>query len=309
MNTTAVIIATLVVAAVGIVVGIGLGVFGEKFKVEIDQKELDVRAALPGNNCGACGYAGCDAMAKAIAQGQAPVNGCPVGGESCAAEIGNIMGVAAGAMDKKVAYVKCKGTCDAAKEQYHYAGIKDCRMATVVPGAGDKACTFGCMGYGTCVSVCDFDAIHIVNGIALVDKEKCVACGRCVEECPQKLIDLVPYKQKTFVQCVNKDRGPAVTKVCSNGCIGCTMCTKECKFDAIHMEGALAVIDYDKCKNCGMCAAVCPVKVIEHPNAEKLREVVAKRKAAEAAKRKAEREAAVAAAAAQKDAEPAKPEA
>ena len=304
-----VIISAAVVAADGIVVGIGLGLFGEKFKVEVDEKEAAVREALPGNNCGACGFAGCDAMAKAIAQGKAPVNGCPVGGEGCAKAIGDIMGVAAEAADKKVAYVRCKGTCDAAKVQYNYQGIKDCRMAGSVPGAGDKACSYGCMGYGSCVSACDFDAIHVVNGVAVVDKEKCKACGKCIAACPQNLITMVSYKQQTFVQCRNKDRGPAVKKVCDNGCIGCSLCTKQCKFDAISMDGGVAVIDESKCKNCGLCAAVCPAKVIEHPKAEQLREAMAKKKAADAAKKKAEMEAAKKAAEEAKAAAPAKEEA
>ncbi|SET12128.1 electron transport complex, RnfABCDGE type, B subunit [[Clostridium] aminophilum] len=299
MNTVMIITSMLVVAAVGIVVGFGLGIFGEKFKVEVDEKEAAVREALPGNNCGACGFAGCDAMAKAIASGQAAVNGCPVGGDGVAALIADIMGVQAEAADKKVAYVRCSGTCDATKAKYNYSGIKDCRMATVVPGAGDKACSVGCMGFGSCVQACEFDAIHVVNGVAVVDKDACKACGKCIDACPQKLIQLVPYKQDTFVRCVNKDKGPAVKAVCSNGCIGCTLCTKQCKFDAIHMDGGVAVIDYSKCKNCGLCAAVCPAKVIQHPKAEQLREAIAKKKAADAAKKKAELEAAKAAAAAE----------
>ena len=287
MGTTMIITSTAVVAIVGIVVGICLGLFGEKFKVEVDEREAAVRAALPGNNCGACGFAGCDAMAKAIASGQAPVNGCPVGGDPVGREVAQIMGVTAEAAEKNVAYVKCRGYCGKAKVQYNYSGLKDCRMASVVPGASDKACTYGCMGYGTCVTVCEFDAIHVKDGVAVVDKEKCKACGKCITACPQNLIELVPYKQKTFVQCENKDKGPKVMKVCDNGCIGCTLCVKACKFDAIHMVGDLPVIDYAKCKNCGMCAAVCPKKVIQNPNADKLRENLAKKKAEAAAAAKA----------------------
>ena len=305
MNMSAIIIAAAVIAVAGIFVGFGLGIFGEKFKVEIDEKEAAVREALPGNNCGACGFAGCDAMAKAIASGSAPVNGWPVGGEAVAAQIGEIMGVAAEAAEKFVAYVHCSGTCDKAKQKFDYAGIKDCRMASVVPGASPKACAYGCCGFGSCVSVCDFDAIHIVDGVAVVDKEKCKACGKCVAACPQHVIEIVPYNQKALVRCSSHDRGPVVKKACEAGCIGCTLCTKQCKFDAIQMVNNLPVIDYTKCKNCGLCAAVCPQKVIEHPNAEKLRaameakkkkEAEAKAKAAAEAKAKAEAEKAAAAA-------------
>lgn len=257
-----IILAAVVVGAVGILIGIFLGIASEKFKVEVDEKEILVRAELPGNNCGGCGFAGCDALAKAIAAGQADVGACPVGGAPVAEKIAAIMGVESGSADKKVAFVKCSGTCDKAKQQYHYYGINDCRKAAVTPGAGDKACAYGCMGYGSCVNACEFDAIHVVDGVAVVDREKCVACGKCVAACPNQLIELVPYKALHRVRCNSHEKGKAVKDVCGAGCIGCTLCTKQCPFDAIHMEDNLAVVDYSKCKNCGKCAAKCPVKVI-----------------------------------------------
>ena len=259
---TGIIIAAAVVGILGILIGIFLGIASEKFKVEVDEKEILVRNELPGNNCGGCGYAGCDALAKAIAAGQAEVGACPVGGASTAEKIGAIMGVAGGTAEKKVAFVKCKGTCDKTKVQYNYYGVDDCKKVSVVPGAGEKACTYGCMGYGSCVKACAFDAIHVVDGVAVVDKEKCVACGKCVSSCPNHLIELVPYKAEHLVQCSSHDKGKDVKSVCESGCIGCTLCTKQCEFDAIHMENNLAVIDYEKCTNCGKCAEKCPVKVI-----------------------------------------------
>ena len=263
MNITGVIIAAAVVGVVGIVIGVLLGIASEKFKVEVDERETLVRAELPGNNCGGCGYAGCDALAKAIVEGNAPVNACPVGGAAAAEKIAAIMGVEAGSSVKKVAFVKCKGTCDKANLQYNYYGMEDCVKMSVVPGAGSKACTYGCLGGGSCVKACQFDAIHIVDGVAVVDKEKCVACGKCAEVCPRHMIDLVPYSAEHLVQCNSHDKGPDVKKKCDAGCIGCTLCTKQCEFDAIHMDNNLAVIDYEKCTNCGKCAAKCPVKVIK----------------------------------------------
>ena len=264
MNITGILIAAVVVGAVGIIIGVLLGVASEKFKVEVDEREVLVRAELPGNNCGGCGYAGCDALAKAIVEGKAAVNQCPVGGSAVGDKIAAIMGVEAGSSEKMVAFVKCKGTCDKANVQYNYYGIDDCvKIAAAVPGAGDKSCSYGCLGSGSCVKVCQFDAIHVIDGVAVVDKEKCVACGQCVATCPRGLIELVPYKAEHLVQCNSHDKGPAVKKNCDAGCIGCTLCTKQCEFDAIHMDNNLAVIDYEKCTNCGKCAAKCPAKVIK----------------------------------------------
>ena len=260
---TAIVIATVTVGVVGILIGVLLGIASEVFKVEVDEKEIQVREALPGNNCGACGYPGCDGLAKAIASGEAKVNQCPVGGQPVAAKIAVIMGVDdVGASEKKVAFVKCKGNCNYTKKLYTYSGLHDCNGAMVVPGAGGKSCEYGCMGYGSCVKACEFDSIHIVDGIALVDKEKCVACGKCVSACPKKLIDMVPYKAKTLVQCNSQDKGKTVKDKCSVGCIGCTMCVKQCQDDAIHMVGNVALVDYSKCIECGRCAMKCPTKVI-----------------------------------------------
>lgn len=259
---TGIIYAAAVVGIIGILIGVFLGIASEKFKVEVDEKEILVRGELPGSNCGGCGYAGCDALAKAIASGQAAVSACPVGGPAVAEKISAIMGVAAGSAEKKVAFVKCKGTCDKTKVQYNYYGIADCRKVSVVPGSGEKACGYGCMGYGSCVRACEFDAIHVIDGVAVVDKEKCVACGKCVASCPSNLIDMVPYKSEYLVQCNSHDKGKDVKAKCEVGCIACTICTKQCEFDAIHMDNNVAIIDYEKCTNCGKCAAKCPVKVI-----------------------------------------------
>nr|WP_330421494.1 RnfABCDGE type electron transport complex subunit B [Anaerobutyricum hallii] len=217
MSISGIILAAVVVGGTGLVISILLGIASEKFKVPVDEKEVAVRECLPGNNCGGCGFAGCDALAKAIAAGEAPVGACPVGGQPVADKIASIMGVEAGAGEKQVAFVKCAGTCDKAKSKYKYAGNEDCVSAMSVPGGGPKACSFGCTGFGSCVKVCDFDAIHVINGVAVVDKEKCVACGKCVATCPKSLIELVPYAAPHKVQCNSKEFGKAVKEVCSAG--------------------------------------------------------------------------------------------
>ena len=210
MNVTAILFAALIVGGVGILIGFFLGISGEKFKVEVDEKEEAILGVLPGNNCGGCGYAGCSGLAAAIAKGEAPVNQCPVGGAPVAAKIGEIMGVAAEEGERKVAFVKCAGTCEKAGRDYEYTGNEDCAAMAFVPNGGPKSCNYGCLGYGSCVKACPFDAIHIVDGIAQVDKEVCKACGKCVAACPKHLIELVPYKAKHIVQCSSKDKGKDV---------------------------------------------------------------------------------------------------
>lgn len=262
MIVTFIIVAAVLVGATGLVLGMFLGVASEKFKVEVDEKEANIRAVLPGNNCGACGFPGCDGCAKAIAKGEAPANQCPVGGAACAEKIAAIMGTEAGdAAEKVVAFVRCQGDCESAKQQYRYTGIADCAELAVVPGGTEKACPYSCCGYGTCVKACKFDAIHIVNGVAVVDKEKCVGCGACTKACPKNIITLVPFKKKTLVACMNRMKGKAVKDSCSKGCIGCGICEKTCKFDGIHVVDNLAVMN-ENCKDCTLCAQKCPVGAI-----------------------------------------------
>ena len=259
---TGILTATILVGATGLIIGLLLGIASIKFKVEVDEKEEAVLAALPGNNCGGCGYPGCSGLAHAIASGEAKVNQCPVGGESVGNKIAEIMGVEAEASDKMVAHVKCKGTCEQTFSNYNYEGVKDCRMANFVPSGGPKSCDFGCMGFGTCMNACEFGAISIVDGIAVIDKDKCRACGKCIEACPKHLIELIPYKAKYVVECANRDKGPLVMKVCKTGCIGCGLCAKECPKEAITVENSLAHIDQEKCVGCGLCAKKCPKKAI-----------------------------------------------
>ena len=224
MDFTAIIIAAVVVGCVGIILGFFLGISGEKFKVEVDPREDAICEVLPGNNCGGCGYAGCSGLAAAIVKGEAPVNQCPVGGDPVAVKVGEIMGVKTETGSKKVAFVKCAGTCDKAKQSYQYTGVEDCASMAFVPAGGPKTCDYGCLGYGSCVKACPFDAIHVVNGVAQVDVFKC--------------------------------------KACSVGCIGCHLCEKNCPSDAIHVEDNIAYIDQDKCTGCGICAEKCPKKII-----------------------------------------------
>lgn len=259
-----VLITTLVITVIGIIVGAGLVFTGKKFHVDVDERESAVREVLPGNNCGACGYAGCDAMAAAIAKGEAPVNGCPVGGAPVAEKVAEIMGTNAEAVKRNIAFVRCKGTCEVTKNQGNYVGVQDCRSASL-NGIRTADCDYGCLGLGSCVRVCPENAIRIADGVAVVNRNKCVGCGLCVKACPKGLIELVPESKRVIVQCRNKDKGPAVRKVCSAGCIGCMLCEKQCGSDAIHVKDNLAEVNYENCVQCGKCAEKCPAKVITPP--------------------------------------------
>lgn len=262
MEFVAIIVAAVVVGAVGVLLGFFLGISGEKFKVEVDSREEAILDVLPGNNCGGCGYAGCSGLAAAIVKGEAPVNQCPVGGPAVGAKIGEIMGVAAEEGAKKVAFVKCIGDCEKAKTDYDYTGVEDCQAMAFVPNGGPKSCNYGCLGYGSCVKACPFDAIHVINGVAHVDPMACKACGKCVAACPKNLIELVPYDAKHIVACSSKDKGKDVMAACQAGCIGCHLCEKNCPSDAVHVVDNIAYIDQDKCTGCDACALKCPKKVI-----------------------------------------------
>jgi Na+-translocating ferredoxin:NAD+ oxidoreductase RNF subunit RnfB len=258
-----ILLAMVIIGVIGCVIGILLCFASKAFYVEVDEKEAAVLEELPGNNCGGCGYPGCSGLAAAIAKGQAPVGQCPVGGPPVAARIAAIMGVDAGESVRMRAYVRCAGDCDKAKSVYKYTGVNDCVAAANVPGGGPKACNYGCMGFGSCVASCQFDAIHIVDGIAVVDKDACKACGKCVDACPKHLIELIPYEAQEAVSCRNTDKGKDVMAVCDVGCIACHLCEKNCPSDAVHVEGNIAYIDQEKCTHCGTCVEKCPKKIIK----------------------------------------------
>ncbi len=256
-----IITAVLTVGIIGLVFGLLLALASVIFKVETDERVEKIEEVLPGANCGACGFAGCSAYAHAVVEKNAPVNCCSVGKSAVAMQIGGIMGKAVASEKPKVARVLCGGDCEKAKDKYEYSGVEDCSMANKL-GGGQKACPTGCLGYGNCVNVCKFDAIHVINGVAVVDEEKCTACGMCVKTCPKKIIELVTKDSMVSVICSNKRTGKEVNAVCSVGCIGCGICEKNCPFEAISVEDNLARVDYDKCKSCGICANKCPKKAI-----------------------------------------------
>ncbi len=270
MDFNNILLASVSLGAMGLLFGAGLAYASQKFAVEIDPRALAIRDALPGANCGGCGLPGCDSFANAILDGSASINGCPVGGSECIKKIAEIMGVEADESVKKIARVICNGDNKKCKEKFEYFGIQDCKAAAMIAG-GSKSCSYGCLGLGTCVKACQFDAIEITDGnLARIIPEKCTACGKCIEVCPKDVIDLVPFEQEVAVDCNNEEFGKPVKEKCSVGCIGCKICVKVCPFDAMEFSDNLAKIDYDKCTNCMLCAEKCPTKAI-YANFEKRR--------------------------------------
>lgn len=259
-----IVYAIIVLGIMGAVFGALLTLASKVFHVDVDPKQEAVRECLAGANCGGCGFPGCDGYAAAVAAGKAPTNKCVAGGAETAAKVAEVMGVSASLETPKVAYVPCSGTHGHAQMRFNYTGPEDCRAAMLFGGKSNKTCTFACIGMGNCVKACQFDAMHIVNGVAKVDRSSCVGCGACAEACPKSIIKMLPASQIVMPACGNMDKGAKVMKMCDFGCIGCMKCQRECPSDAITVVNNLAVVDKDKCVQCGHCADICPRHIIEY---------------------------------------------
>ena len=256
-----ILIPVLTVLAIGLILGLGLS-FADKFmSVPVDEKQAKIRECLPGANCGACGFSGCDGYAAALAGGEAEPDKCAPGGEATAKALSEILGVTV-EVRKKVAFIACGGTPDKVKANFQYTGFPTCAAAALA-GGGPLACEFGCLGYGDCSRACDAGGISLVDGRPVICEDMCIACGKCVKACPKSLISLVYADEaKTRVNCSNKKKGPQVVKACAVSCIGCGMCERNCEAGAIKVVDNLAVIDYSLCTACGKCIEVCSRKAI-----------------------------------------------
>lgn len=242
--------------------GFLLGFFKKIFFVKTDPKIEQIRAVLPGANCGACGYPGCDGCAAAIAQGKAPVTACSGCSVEAVKAIGGIMGVSA-VIKPKIAVLACQGSKEHTAQQGMYVGVESCRAAKIVGGL--KFCDWGCIGFGDCTKVCKFDAIHIAeNGLPIIDSGKCTGCGMCVAECPQKILSRIDRQLKgAFAMCSNRNPNKAqILKQCKTGCIKCGKCERTCPEKAIALVNGTPVVDYNKCTSCGECVKGCPTKVL-----------------------------------------------
>ncbi len=230
--------------------------------VEQDKTVEELLETLPGVNCGACGYAGCEDYATALKGGDVMTNLCIPGGDGCSKKISEILGVAYQDVVEQVAFVHCNGNCESTSDIMEYDGIRTCNACNMFY-SGKGSCNYACLGYGDCMVVCKYDAISIVDGVAVVDRTKCAGCGLCAKQCPNSLIAMQNSLATVFVVCSNRLKGGAVRKVCKTGCIACGLCTKKCEYGAITVENNTATIDQSKCTACGECIAACPTKAIQ----------------------------------------------
>ncbi len=259
-----VLMAVIIVTVIGLLGAAILVITARFIGVEDDPRVEAVHDALPGANCGACGYAGCADYAGAIVEKGAPMNKCTPGGADTTEAIAAIMGGDAGEVEEIIAVVHCQGTPAHTRDKYNYSGVESCAASNALYG-GSGECAFGCLGYGDCVAECQFDALEICDGIAYVDPDKCTGCGSCVAVCPKAIISLREKSDKVLVRCSNEQRGAQARKVCDVSCIGCTKCQRSCPEEAIVVENFLSRVDLEKCTACGDCVEACPQDVLILP--------------------------------------------
>lgn len=259
-----ILIPILILAAIGLIAGLGLAIASKILAVPVNEKEQQIRDILPGANCGACGFSGCDGYAKALADGTAENTAlCSPGGTEAAKNIAGILGVAGDSVVRRTALVRCRGCHENTGDKMAYSGVQTCRTANQLYG-GPGACSYGCIGLGDCVNVCEYGALHIREGVAAVNPALCTACGKCVRACPKDLITLFPASEvKAAVLCSSKAKGAQTRKDCKAGCIGCKKCEKVCESGAVVVSANLAHIDPEKCTACGKCVENCPQHCIE----------------------------------------------
>lgn len=249
----------ILLGLLGLTFGSGLVLASRRFAVRVDKRVEKIRNHLPGLNCGACGFAGCDDFAPALVKNPSLIDACKVVSQEERRKIGEVLGIKVEEQRPKVARVMCTG---GSKVAFGYHGEKECAAAADLMG-GFLECKYGCLGFGDCERACPFDAIRVGNGRAVVDEDKCTGCGICVDVCPRGLIKLFPRDAKVLLRCNSPEPGKVVASACEGGCIACGLCERACPVGAIKMENNLPVIDQELCDGCGKCVEVCPRGVLE----------------------------------------------
>jgi len=256
------LIPVFILGGLGLAFGVGLALAAKKFCVTADPVVEKIFTKLPGVNCGACGMPGCMGFAEALIQGACTLDRCTVTEEEAREDISRILGLELKPKVKRVAVLHCFGGDKRAKDKFVYDGDNDCLTANLT-FAGKKACSYGCIGYGSCVTICPFGAISMSeDNLPVVNEVKCTACGKCVAGCPKKLFSLAAVTKSYAVRCRSLDLGKKVMDVCSVGCIACRKCEKACPKGAVKIVDNLANIDYSLCDNSGECFKSCPTKAI-----------------------------------------------
>ncbi|MDC7224140.1 MAG: RnfABCDGE type electron transport complex subunit B [Spirochaetales bacterium] len=267
MDIMKILLGVLFTLLFGGALGLGLAVAFRKFSIEKDKVVEDLENALPGLNCGSCGYAGCSGYAEALADGSdTDLTKCKPGGQSCLEAMGQILGVTVEASSSKlVAMPHCLGNNEKALKKYEYAGLDDCRAAMNM-FKGFKQCEYGCLGLGSCLKVCPVDAIAKTDdGLVKVDRDLCISCGNCVDICPTGVMKMVPFDADYYIACNSRDKAKTTKTNCSVGCIGCKICEKKFPDGAFTVKDNLCMIDYsDKDREPSRVEAAekCPAKCI-----------------------------------------------
>lgn len=263
-----IIITTACMGVIAFLSGIVLLIASKKFAVQENPLIDDVEALLPGANCGGCGFAGCRSFAEAVVNTKNTDLLCPVAGQKAMAAAFKVIGLDFSGAARKIARVMCQGGSHSVRAG-EYKGIATC-SAAVIANMVDLVCPYGCLGYGECQTACPFNAIEMIDGVAVIDQDACTGCGKCIKACPRNLISLVPFEKTVYVACKSPESGAAVKKYCSVGCIGCKLCVKACQFEAIDYQPFLSTINPAKCTLCLACVEKCPTKsiLINKPIAE-----------------------------------------
>ena len=266
----------VVFTALGVVFGFTLAAVAKRFHVASNPLVDRVRAQLPSANCGACGFAGCQAYAEALVErSDVAPSLCAPGRATVAEALAKLTGKDVGAVTDRIVVMRCHGTSAYAREEALYAGLDTCAAASLVFG-GPKACKNGCLGLGDCVKVCPFDALTIgEGGISVVNESLCTGCGLCVPACPKELFEFYPRNRRVELSCVAKDKQSVVRSTCMVGCTLCRKCVSKCPAGAITWDGRTILIDHDMCLAYGpscqeACVDICP-SVILHRVGQKPR--------------------------------------